>query len=113
MAETRYTPTPWRAVLDEDGVNVWARDGEGEHHIANLDVAAHGKFLSSEEMDANAALIVRAVNNHEALVEALAEFIEAFGNRGESTSLHVWDQRLKAARDKARAALASATGGTK
>lgn len=81
-AETRHTPGPWRAVLDEYGVNLWASDGEGECHIAALDVAAHGQFLPSEEMVANAARIVLAVNSHDSLVEALKAAHDCLGTGG-------------------------------
>ena len=41
----------------------------------------------------------------EALIEALTEFRTAFANRGERTSLHVWDQRMKKANAQAASAL--------
>lgn len=78
MAE--HTPTPWRVekgtglvwgdcTLFDDGtpdrLGVPVTDGQLERPWAQ------GKGPSYEEMEANAAFIVKAVNNHEALVNAI------------------------------------------
>jgi hypothetical protein len=75
-----HTPLPWRVesgtglvwgdcTTFEDGtpdrLGVPVTDGQLERPWAQ------GKGPSYEEMEANAAFIVRAVNNHYALVEAL------------------------------------------
>lgn len=63
QTETKHTPTPWR--LDSAGVNV--TDSSPERYcIANV----HGN--SVKNLEANAAFIVRACNEHAALV-AVAE----------------------------------------
>ncbi len=43
--------------------------------------------------------------------DLLREFSEAFGNRGETTSLHTWNERLKTADAKARKYLAQPGAG--
>ncbi|KKM93908.1 hypothetical protein LCGC14_1203720 [marine sediment metagenome] len=58
----KHTPGPWRQVR----FTVWS----GEPNTTNGPVAeANGQTI--EECEANAAFIVRAVNNHAKLLEAL------------------------------------------
>ena len=72
---TGATPRPWRASLGvivadipngDSTTTAVAYVGEEFRHNAGL--------CYGDERDANAALIVRAVNSHEALVEALKPF---------------------------------------
>jgi len=90
-----YTPGPWTV----DGVD----NGPGERH---LHIGAEGRILSLASMNpthidtrANAALIAAAPDLYEALKAAVAHY-EAIG------ITQPWFPQ-------ARAALASATGGTK
>lgn len=83
MAE--YTPTPWIVdgtsvyYLDWDGSSY---EGKGKYYRQQLtnrfwfSVQGSSKRISKEELEANAALIVRAVNSHEELVEALEYIIK-------------------------------------
>lgn len=66
-----HTPTPWKR-----SENNWGRvnihnfpNGGGTNIIADL-------VGNAEEMDANSAFIVRAVNSHDDLVEALQGFMK-------------------------------------
>ena len=54
--------------------------------------------------ESNARLIAAAPD----LLAALQECVTAFDNRDETTSLKVWNDRMREARDNARAALAKA-----
>lgn len=49
---------------------------------------------------------IRMEEDRAALAEVLSECSEAFHNRGEKTSLQVWNLRMRAADTKSRAALA-------
>ncbi len=65
MTENQHTPTPWH--VDNTGVVVGSRAPNGSTDlIADL----HTSAMPSEAR-ANAAFIVKACNNHQALVEAL------------------------------------------
>lgn len=68
MAE--HTPTPWRVFKNKDGtrlVGIGGQDGQG-----TLDAGFGVWSWDSPEGIANAEMVVKAVNNHEALVNALA-----------------------------------------
>ena len=66
MSEDKATPRPW-TLAGEYMV------GMGKRPVASTDVynSNQDTMRHREENQANAQLIVRAVNNHEALVEAL------------------------------------------
>ncbi len=66
MSESKHTPLPWMA----DGGEVRAESGNGRT-VALL-------YSITNEDEANAALIVRAVNSHDDLVSALEIMIRAF-----------------------------------
>lgn len=92
-----HTPTPWRYSpwhIEEGEPAVRAPDGEG------------GWIIATVNSDENAALIVRAVNSHAALIAALRTLIQVEGH-GECPvdGLH---PDIAAAWDQARAALALA-----
>lgn len=74
------TATPWRVKCDGDGaVYIMARDaGENEKIVATMQVVATA-IAKTEMREANAELIVRAVNAHEELVGALLGFGAAHG----------------------------------
>ncbi len=98
MTENQHTPTPWH--VDNSGIVVGSRAPNGSTDlIADLHTSA-----MPAEARANAALIVRAVNNHQALVEALTKLISwwDFDPNGQLPVGIVND---------ARAALAAATEG--
>lgn len=93
MKAPSYTPAPWRA----DGLTIETLDG-GNIGLMNL---ARKKAVS----EANAAFIVLAVNNHEALIEALRAIADQ-----EFIAAHSEETRMKDMADIARAALARAGG---
>ena len=62
----KHTPTPW--AIFKAGIG--EENGDG---IASL-------WREGEEREANAALIVRAVNSHDELVKALKSLVEAVVN---------------------------------
>jgi hypothetical protein len=69
----QHTPTPWKLNdVHHDGGRWITTDGKCSVRVI------HGEFMvkkrreiTEQERDANAALIVRAVNSHQALVGAL------------------------------------------
>lgn len=73
------TPLPWR--VDEAGIRAMVRGGDAT-------IVALRHRLPCETHEANLALIVRAVNNHDALVEALRAMVED-SDVGENCS---WEQ---------------------
>lgn len=93
MSEGKHTPTPWRVekgtgliwgdcTTFEDGtpdrLGVPVTDSQLERPWAQ------GKGPSYEEMKANAAFIVRAVNSHQAMVDALEAARERLQGDAES-----------------------------
>lgn len=108
------TPTPWKMLIESYGDEIWfGGEGEGTAIIYDTDdpVAYVGLRRKSEpehakEREANATLIVTAVNAHQALVDAL-KHIATYAHRqvdesGEEALLWAQTERL------ARAALALA-----
>lgn len=104
----QHTPTPYRIVRHNEQQEyphcapyvweVWTQDEDAEQPVA----------LVTDEADAN--LIVRAVNSHAALVEALEKLI-AWEDRRRERALSVGAQIARSADyDSARAALAAAKG---
>ena len=105
-----HTPTPWYAT----GVHV-------QSAVKNEDLSGLGNYVctaegsSPEEAIANADLIVRAVNSHDALVSALKGCLIALrtkcpnvpeDERGQHLYLHRWtsdDEEAVEAGDKALA----------
>jgi len=109
-----HTPTPWAVESTSYASSPFARlysvaaqTEENAGCIAYL-------TLRPEEVFANAALIVRAVNNHDRLVDALEEAASVFAHYGD---LHAAKpDPVKAKRnydlaDRMKVALASAKGG--
>jgi hypothetical protein len=105
MAE--HTPTPWRVFKTTDGrklVGVGAQDGQGI-----LD-AGYGVWAWDDaEGIANAELVVKAVNNHEALVAALRG-LDTLLDFGDDDLPNTWTfddlSAIKAAFEAARLVLA-------
>ena len=78
MKTSKHTATPWRAdVWEYDLATPKRREHvivTNDHLIANVGGDVLGSMmytLPAEEHEANAAYIVRCVNSHAALVEAL------------------------------------------
>ena len=97
------TPTPW--AIFKAGIG--EENGDG---IASL-------WREGEEREANAALIVRAVNAHEALVKALELIIADYSgwiisrSTGNPETEQVYAQRVALAISQAEPALALALAG--
>ncbi len=64
--ELKHTPTPWQEFEPQTSKLLTIEDFKG-NHIASIG------HRNSEAVAANAAFIIRAVNSHDALVEALEE----------------------------------------
>lgn len=95
---TEHTPLPWR--LGYSPLNVeWASD-RIVCSMAGASAARETDFIA--EQHANAALIVRAVNSHHELVEALEGMMRAY----DEFNFDTFDPNA------ARAALAKAKGET-
>lgn len=73
----KHTPTPWREwnVIREEGADEYPAPYAGDLRIVgrnNICVGIiFGGVAGLPECEGNAALIVKAVNNHQALVDAL------------------------------------------
>ncbi len=93
----KHTKAPW--VIFKAGIG--EENGDG---IASL-------WREGEEREANAALIVRAVNAHEALVRALEEIAEGAGPFSRDPLTHA-ENCIDDMKERARAALALARGET-
>jgi hypothetical protein len=92
---SEHTPTPWRVEYDDNGFFFIDAPGRPSPYIA----ATGGEGMANAE---NAAFIVKAVNSHDALVDALKSCAAVCA--GEVTS----KSGLIDALEKARAALALA-----
>jgi hypothetical protein len=74
-ASPKYTPTPWRVFINDDGTKlVGIGSGEGQ---GILDCGFGVWAWDDAEGIANANLVVKAVNSHDALVKALQAVIDA------------------------------------
>lgn len=73
---TKHTPTPWpHGCGDNASIDIVLPNNT----TISIDRQCRYKgeyVISREEMEANARLIVKAVNNHEALIEALKSAAE-------------------------------------
>jgi hypothetical protein len=80
---SEHTPLPW--VIDSEGKTskIWENCAFLVHEISapNSKTSHWVAYTQTDkEGDANTALIVTAVNSHDALVEALKEFVDHFGD---------------------------------
>ncbi len=91
------TPRPWNAQYDDNGFYFIDAPGRPSPYIA----ATGGE---GEADKANAALIVRAVNSHEALVD-LARNVGGLSLDIDGMSPAAMRQTIREYRDQARAAL--------
>jgi len=95
------TPVPWRYEPETKTV----RSVPSNYWIASMD-SWDGAVTPFN--DANAALIVKAVNERGMLIEALKDCLDALYNETAGASDTPW---IKSVKDKARAALKQAEGG--
>ena len=93
---SKHAPLPWYMTGPNDTM-IWSADGE---QVAR----AIGDYKTEwERMEANADLIVRVVNSHADLLEALDNLLKVIDGEGGTKPN---------AREMARAAIAKATGET-
>jgi hypothetical protein len=71
-APTKSSPLPWTADLDSDHGDyaIWSA-ADKSAFVANIDVDERKGLIAFDVAEEDAALIVKAVNSHAALVEAL------------------------------------------
>ena len=74
---SKHTPTPWEAEERADTIKIGAVKGI---YITKLGMGESGEYR--DEQTANAELIVKAVNSHDALVEALSEAADIMESMG-------------------------------
>jgi hypothetical protein len=73
--KTKATPRPWKApFIDENDADVISITDEDQ--MFGICVCREYSCESKEQMKANAELIVRAVNCHDELVQALKDLLE-------------------------------------
>ncbi len=75
MTKSKHTPTPWHLHKTHDHAA----------HISNcacVHMTRPENIIGCEIDPANAAFIVRAVNNHDALVSSLSDLIQALDEDG-------------------------------
>ncbi len=106
MEKAKHTPTPWISGCVKTSIGRCFKIGAekiidcGHGAMCLYDDETSLNPLSHDEIEANAAFIVRAVNNHDALVEALGGLLEAQRSTMEETR----------ARFNARSALSKSKG---
>lgn len=87
---SKATPRPWR--VDDEGFIKYGRHSD---YLKLQSAWIEDAWINDKEAIANAALIVRAVNSHDALVEACREFARKV-EAGEAHSVRSYAQ-MKAA----------------
>ena len=65
---SQHTPTPWDCVVDGTTASIGAQDGGHRIRVASISGS-----MSNPDIANDAAFIVKAVNNHDALVAALTK----------------------------------------
>jgi hypothetical protein len=84
---TKHTPTPWKVMRRDSGWDIKA----GSREVAVV-------FSRGDDVQqANAAHIVRCVNSHEALVQALVELDSNLENHQESEYARYQRRTIRAA----------------
>lgn len=90
MQTDKATPRPWKATFD----NTYIDSESAGERIASL-------TGSRERQESNAALIVKAVNNHDALLEACKEVLHWVEGGAEADLLEVAKRVLSKAINQA------------
>jgi len=115
---TKHVPTPWRLAPAKDYAGTELNIDAGERGTGGFICTAGHR--GDEEAEANAALIVEAVNAHEALVSALRVCAGMLACTQSDRSVikftgawaHLGSMTVGQALDMADAALGSASAGT-
>lgn len=104
-----HSPLPWQyGRVDSHAFNI--RAGESSVALVYAHQGSPTLMDRSGEGEANAALIVQAVNSHQALVDALREFLASGVEHDDPRINYVTMQVDKGAIEQARAALKLAGG---
>ena len=91
----KHTKTPWKVGEyneDYEEINILCVSDGYTYHAANVPVF---QGAPSDEQKANAAFIVKACNNHAALVEALTSMVCSYGVMAKSHMITSQDMELK------------------
>lgn len=105
-AEKAHTATPWKIFRTKTGVYIGVGDKDGQ---GILD-AGFGVWSDGAEREANASFAVLAVNCHDELVAALEDCAEILFHLGTAGKNPSQDEAIDAVRERARIAVANATG---
>ena len=110
-----HTLTPWR-IVGRDGEAWTITDEQSRHAAFPVIFGEYGNRICNvdshedEDCDANAEFIVRAVNSHEEVVEALKSLVHYFEPLEVGVALFNNLPCLRERVDKAQAILAKAEG---
>lgn len=102
---TKTTKTPWSAPPRRDS----HIKQETERYITGPNEMILAKMMYAYQ-DGNAELIVRAVNSHAALVEALGVLVMFADRRSQAGKVGITQGQFDVVLDRARAALTLAKG---
>ena len=89
-----HTPTPWKY---REGWECYQLCSANGMPIGLTDYPSDGRNIFREEAEANAAHIVRCINVHDQLVEALRLVDEKLGHKFNSELSDIVDEALAAA----------------
>ena len=80
MSEVKHSPLPW--ITDPSNENLICVDSRPYEYICRVSPSEFSNSSHSREHEiANASFVIRAVNNHDALVAALEGMIRRFEQR--------------------------------
>ena len=109
----KHTPLPW--TEDQDGYYIWAESIGScnlemtKHMVAEIRGWGHLRYLGEDIavdiQKANQELIVRAVNNHEKLVERLNDIVEKLEYFEGAEETVNWSQDILLAKQALSAAI--------
>lgn len=102
----KHTETPWQAIVDGDLVYI---DNDAGNNICDLyHITAGGFTHTKQNAEANAAFIVKAVNNHYSLKEALELMLERYVDLVNCGDCGSWNPEEEVRVIKAREAIKQA-----
>jgi hypothetical protein len=97
---SEHTQTPWFVVRNDDGDLSLGTSLDDPWYIAAMCLGCDGDEVKVDPAEANAAFIAKAVNSHDALVEALREIRKISANPGNQalTLTKIFDLATRASR---------------
>ena len=107
MKETKHSPLPWIYEVFPAGTTIWTDEKGRSREICK--VTPRGEMRDSEG-EANAAFIVRAVNSHDDLLNALKAVVERLAGWMEIADPDHVNADDRQALAEARAIISKATG---